>query len=68
MHAQRTCILLRLGTRLLLLALLRLAGAARFGVHDIVPPPETAGVVAQELLVVHIVMIRAGPERQEVVQ
>jgi hypothetical protein len=38
------------------------------GVKDKVPPPEAASVVANELLVVNIVVLSASPERQEVVQ
>lgn len=42
-------------------------GAGR-GVHDPVPPPEAARVVPNELLVVHIMVIRARPEGNKVVQ
>jgi hypothetical protein len=38
------------------------------GVETEVPPPEAAGVVSDELLVVHIVVLGASPERKEVVQ
>lgn len=38
------------------------------GIEAEVPPPEAAGVVANELLVVNIVMLRASPERKDVVQ
>lgn len=37
-------------------------------VQDVVPPSERAGVVADELLVVDVVMISTSPEGKEVVQ
>lgn len=37
-------------------------------VQNVVPPPEAAGEVTNELLVVEIMVIRTGPERQEVVE
>ena len=37
-------------------------------VQNVVPPPEAAGDVTNELLVVEIMVIRTGPERQEVVE
>lgn len=40
---------------------------ASLGVKNIVPPPEAARVVADEELVVHVVVLGTGPERQEVV-
>jgi hypothetical protein len=40
----------------------------RLRVHHVVPPSEAARIVANEPLVVHIVMLRSRPERQEVVQ
>jgi hypothetical protein len=39
-----------------------------FGVKNRVPPPEAAGVVADELLVVHVVVLGTGPEGENVVQ
>lgn len=41
---------------------------AGFGVEDVVPPAEAAGVVADEALVVDVVVLGAGPEGQHVVQ
>lgn len=41
---------------------------SRLSVHDIIPPSEAARVVANELLVVNIVMLGTSPEREEVVQ
>lgn len=38
------------------------------GVQAVVPPAEAGGVVADELLVVNIVVVGASPERQEVTQ
>ena len=38
------------------------------GIHDIVPPSETTRIVANETLVVNIVMLSPGPEGKEVVQ
>ena len=38
------------------------------GVEEVVPPAEAAGVVADEALVVHVVVLSAGPEGEEVVQ
>ena len=38
------------------------------GVHDKIPPSEAARIVANESLVVSIVMISTGPEGEEVVQ
>lgn len=38
------------------------------GVEHLVPPPEARGVVADELLVVDVVVLGAGPEGQEVPQ
>lgn len=37
------------------------------GIKNVVPPPERAGVVPNELLVVGIVVVGTSPERQEVV-
>lgn len=47
-------------------ALKRIGGV--LGVQNVVPPAEAAGVVANELFVVEVVVIRTGPERQEVVK
>lgn len=41
---------------------------AGFSVHEVVPPSEAASVVANELLVVHIVMFGARPDGQDVTQ
>jgi hypothetical protein len=41
---------------------------SRLGIHDIVPPSKAARIVADESLVVSIVMIGTGPERQEIMQ
>jgi hypothetical protein len=41
---------------------------AAFGVHGPVPPSERAGVVADELLVVDVVVVGAGPDGEEVVE
>ena len=38
------------------------------GVEHVVPPPEAGGIVANELLVVHVVVVGAGPEGEEVPQ
>lgn len=38
------------------------------GVKDIIPPPEAAGIVADELLMVEIVVIGTSPEGKEVVK
>lgn len=42
--------------------------SAGLGVHKVIPPPKGRGVVADKLLVVDVVVLRAGPERQDVVQ
>lgn len=47
-------------------ALERIRGV--FGVKNVVPPPEAAGVVANKLLMVKVMMISTCPEGQEVVQ
>jgi hypothetical protein len=52
----------------LLLAPLLRSLSTSLGVKDKVPPPEAAGVVADKLLMVNIVVLGAGPERKEVVQ
>lgn len=41
---------------------------AGLGIKEEIPPPEAGGIVANEALVVHVVMVSAGPEGQEVVQ
>jgi len=41
---------------------------SRLSVHDIIPPSETAGIVANESLMVNVVMFGTSPERKEVVQ
>lgn len=41
---------------------------AALGIKHVVPPSETRRVVANELLMMRIVVIRAGPEWQEMVQ
>ena len=41
---------------------------AALGVEEPVPPGERARVVADELLVVNIVVVSTGPEREEVVE
>lgn len=41
---------------------------AGLSVQEVVPPTEAGGVVANELLVVHIVVLRASPEGKEVAQ
>lgn len=38
------------------------------GIEDKVPPPEAASVVANEFLMVHVVVLGASPKWQEVVQ
>jgi hypothetical protein len=59
-------------------SLLRLEGPAlasplrgfgsALGVEEPVPPDERAGVVADELLVVNVVVVCAGPDREDVVE
>jgi len=41
---------------------------ARLGVEEVVPPPEAARVVANEAFVMYVMVVSAGPEREEVVQ
>ena len=41
---------------------------SRLGVHNVVPPPKAARIVANEALVVGVMVIGTSPERQEVVQ
>jgi hypothetical protein len=41
---------------------------SRLSIHDFIPPSEAACIVANEPLVVNVVMISTGPEGQEVVQ
>jgi hypothetical protein len=38
------------------------------GVENKIPPPEAAGVVSDELLVVNVVVLSASPNREEVMQ
>lgn len=38
------------------------------GVHDVVPPAEAGGVVADEALVVGVVVVCPSPEREEMTQ
>jgi len=54
--------------QLLLLLLQGFCGASDISAHGRIPPSEGARVVAQELFVVHIVVICACPERQEMMQ
>lgn len=61
-------LLLRLdGSELLLAAALVSIGTG-LGVQAVVPPGEARGVVANELLVVKIVVVGAGPDGQEVAE
>lgn len=41
---------------------------AGLSVQAVVPPAEAGSIVANKLLVVHVVVLRAGPKRQEVAQ
>ena len=41
---------------------------SRLSVHDIIPPSEAARIVANETLVVDVMMLSTSPEREEVVQ
>lgn len=41
---------------------------AGLGIHEVVPPPEARRVVADEFLVVHVVVLGAGPEWEEMPQ
>ena len=58
--------LLGLELQELLLTALPVSLSAGLGVEAEVPPAEAGGVVADELLVVEIVVIRTGPEGDEV--
>lgn len=60
--------LLGLELQELLLTALPVSLSAGLGVEAEVPPAEAGGVVADELLVVEIVVIRTGPEGDEVTQ
>jgi hypothetical protein len=62
-----------------LLDLLRISGVfaftpllgslgSSFGIHNIIPPSETACVVTNETFMVNIMMLSTGPKRNEVVQ
>jgi hypothetical protein len=42
--------------------------ASTLGTTDQIPPPEAARVIPNEFLMVHIVVVCAGPEREEMVQ
>lgn len=57
---------MELGELLLSAALAGLLSS--LGVQDLVPPPEAGSVVANELLVVEIVVVGTGPEGEEVPQ
>jgi hypothetical protein len=65
-HLPHLLSLAGIGELLLAPPLARLS--ASLGIEHRVPPPEAAGVVSNELLVVDIVVLGAGPEGQEVVQ
>jgi len=41
---------------------------AGLGVEEVVPPPEAARVVTNEAFVMYVMVVSAGPEREEVVQ
>jgi hypothetical protein len=41
---------------------------SRLGIHHVIPPSEAARIIANETLVVSIVVIGTGPEGKEVVQ
>lgn len=60
--------LLRLGHGCLLCLGHLVTGRTDFGPKHRVPPSERAGIIAEELLVVDVVVIGAGPERQDMVQ
>lgn len=60
--------LLELGSSHLALTALLGSLSTGLGVEEQVPPPEAASVVANKLLMVNIVVLSAGPERQEVVK
>ena len=65
---ERLLSLLGLDLGELLLAALLVGLSASLGVKHVVPPPEAGGIVADELLVVHIVMVGTGPNGEEVAQ
>lgn len=67
---RRTHLLRLLGTDLskLLVATALVGLSTGLSVQEVVPPAEAGGVVADKLLVVHIVVVGAGPDGQEVVQ
>lgn len=56
-----------LSTGLVFSAALQSIGGV-LSVEEVVPPAEAAGVVSDELLMVKIVVVGTGPERQEVVK
>lgn len=68
-NSRSACLLYLLGflESFALASLLR-SFRASLSIHNIVPPPETAGVVADEALMVNIVVIGARPKGKEVVQ
>jgi hypothetical protein len=61
-------LLLRLDSSELLLAAALVSVGTGLGIQAVVPPGEAGGVVANELLVVKIVVVGAGPDGQEVAQ
>jgi hypothetical protein len=61
-------LLLRLNSSELLLAAALVSVGTGLGVQAVVPPGEAGSVVANELLVVQIVVVGAGPDGQEVAQ
>ena len=52
----------------LLLAAALVCLSTSLGIQEVVPPAEAGGVVANELLVVHVVVVSAGPNWEEVSQ
>lgn len=60
--------LLGLDLSKLLLAAALVGLGTSLGVEHVVPPAEARGVVANELLVVHVVVVGAGPDGEEVAQ
>lgn len=69
-HAAETRLLLLLGLELteLLLTSSLVSLSTSLGVQAVVPPSEAGSVVADELLVVKIVVLGTSPERKEVAQ
>lgn len=66
-HLASLALLGLLGCGLVLTASLQDIGAV-FGVKQVVPPAKAAGVVADELFVVQVVVVSTSPERKEVVK